>query len=329
MEEPIDVKEALMLKLIEGEISQEEKALLDTLLKESGEDRSTYEHIEKLWAMTSPKEYNDKIDYRAGWASVRPKTIGNIAVDRPPLKRVKARTLRRLTGAAASISLIILVWLLNPFANSNQHIETAFGETKRVTFSDGSTATLNGGTRLSYPAQFGEDARIITLDGEAFFDVEAGAMPFIVQTVEAEVHVLGTQFNVRALEGNVSVAVREGRVRLQQQQEPDNGLTLEANEAGSLSASGELILNDSTAVNEGLDWIDGKLFFSKSTLNAVIEEFSRSMGVEIIVAPEVDNTVTISGTFDSSNPEVAIEALCLLAQCNGTYQNGIFYLNAP
>lgn len=329
MEEPIDVKEALMLKLIEGEISQEEKALLDTLLKESGEYRSTYEQLEKLWALTSPKEFDDQIDYKAGWASVRPKTIGNIAVDRPPVQRATHRTLRRLTWAGASISLIMLVWLLNPFADSNQHIETAFGETRLVTFSDGSTATLNGGTNLSYPISFGEDARIITLDGEAFFDVEPGAMPFIVQTVEAEVRVLGTQFNVRALGGKVSVAVREGRVRLQQQTEPDNGLTLEANEAGSLSTSGELIMNDSTAVNEGLDWIDGKLFFSKSTLDAVIEEFSRSMGVEIIVAPEVDNTISVSGTFDSSNPEIAIEALCLLAQCEGTYQNGIFYLNTP
>ena len=328
MEEPIDAKETLMFKLIEGTISAEEHALLNSLLKESSDDRDTYKQLEKLWSMSTPMEFNDDIDYAKGWAIIKPKTIGQTAKNRPPVIRSRSNHVRRLRWASSAIGFILIIWLLLPLLSTQESINTEFGETKNVTFADGSMATLHGGTSITYPASFKGDTRTILLEGEAFFDITPSEAPFIVQTQAAEVHVLGTRFNVRTFDGETSVAVQEGHVRLQQRVEPENTLTLKSNEAGVLSADGVITRNDSTGVSEGLDWIGGKLVFTQSTLQDVTEEFKRSMGIEIILTSEIDYTITVSGTFNSTEPSIAIEALCLLAQCVSSYKDGIYYLNA-
>lgn len=56
------------------------------------------------------------------------------------------------------------------------------------------------------------------LDGEAYFDVSHDARhPFVVETRELAIRVLGTAFNVRALAGNpfTEVVLERGAVRLE------------------------------------------------------------------------------------------------------------------
>ena len=68
------------------------------------------------------------------------------------------------------------------------------------------------GLHLSYPVKFGKNNRQVVLDGEAYFDVTKDkSKPFIVQTDNYNVEVLGTQFDVNAysetgeFENNVNV----------------------------------------------------------------------------------------------------------------------------
>ncbi len=317
-----------MLKMIEGEISEAERKELEALLEASAENRAMYAELEKMWTIMQSKVDVDTLDVAKGWAHVAAHTIHEAAMDQRAADRAPAPRkshLRRVTWAAASVLGLVALWFVLPLAPQEQVLETAFGETAQVTFSDGSTAVLNGGTRLVYPTSFNDATRVIKLEGEAFFDVESAEAPFVVESGEAEVRVLGTQFNVRTVAGHTSVAVREGRVRLQPAS-GDEGLVLEANQAGLLTTKGDLIRNDSTGVEEGMDWLDGKMVFAKSSFEAVVEEFHRSMGVNIILMDGVDAKTTVSGTFITSNPDIAIAALCTLAQCESSYEDGVYYL---
>jgi ferric-dicitrate binding protein FerR (iron transport regulator) len=98
------------------------------------------------------------------------------------------------------------------------------GEQVAVRLPDGSTATLNSGSRLRYARRFEAwpfvpaPARAVHLEGEAFFDVVHTGRPFAVETFDARVEVLGTQFNVRAhtepVAGGTRVTLASGRVRV-------------------------------------------------------------------------------------------------------------------
>lgn len=67
-----------------------------------------------------------------------------------------------------------------------------------LSLADGSKVFLNSETRLEFPSFFSGETREVKLTGEAYFEVRKDTKPFIVQTEELRIKVLGTSFNVHA-----------------------------------------------------------------------------------------------------------------------------------
>jgi transmembrane sensor len=82
-----------------------------------------------------------------------------------------------------------------------------------VEFPDGSVAYLNKNSSVSYDPEFNE--RIVEQSGEVFFEVTKSDAPFIVKTVVGEVKVLGTEFDVKADDAQLTVEVESGSVEIQ------------------------------------------------------------------------------------------------------------------
>jgi len=62
---------------------------------------------------------------------------------------------------------------------------------------DGTKVWLNAASSLKYPTIFAGKKRVVTLTGEAYFEVAKNKkMPFIVQSRDVETLVLGTHFNI-------------------------------------------------------------------------------------------------------------------------------------
>lgn len=85
------------------------------------------------------------------------------------------------------------------------------GDVARVdSLPDGSVVQLSRGAAITYPKAFGEH-RTIRLEGDASFDVTHDAShPFIVQTQDITIKVLGTSFDVFSRAGRTSVIMRTG-----------------------------------------------------------------------------------------------------------------------
>ncbi len=82
------------------------------------------------------------------------------------------------------------------------------GEKARLFFYDGTEVFLNADSKIRYPKKFGLTKRKIYLEGEAYFNVASNKKrPFIVNTGETSVKVLGTSFNVNAYKDNREVRV--------------------------------------------------------------------------------------------------------------------------
>ena len=136
-------------------------------------------------------------------------------------------------GFAAAASIAILLGVLGWWVvqQSGQQTPTAIAadgvpvgltervnqtkQAQRLRLTDGSTVTLQPGSRVRYPARFRADKREVYLTGMAFFEVVKNPkQPFFVYANELTTKVLGTSFWIRALPGDaqVQVVVRTGRV---------------------------------------------------------------------------------------------------------------------
>jgi ferric-dicitrate binding protein FerR (iron transport regulator) len=102
-------------------------------------------------------------------------------------------------------------------------------KTASLALADGSTVVLQPGSSLRYPGRFTGTQRLVTLSGEAFFEVAHDTTrPFRVLTAQLTTTVLGTSFTVRALPGSADavVMVRTGRVKVSPR--PDQFVSPEA-----------------------------------------------------------------------------------------------------
>lgn len=152
-------------------------------------------------------------------------------IDRHEQSPQKSKRYLKFFGyAAASLTLLATVGILLYTQRSQPEAETAFVRQKdnkgwikifnektdveKITLHDGSIISLEPGSEIQYPKQFG-DKREICLSGEAFFEIaKDAAHPFLVYTNEVTTKVLGTSFRIKAHQQSkeIIVAVKTGKV---------------------------------------------------------------------------------------------------------------------
>ena len=95
-------------------------------------------------------------------------------------------------------------------------VSSSANRTKSFRLSDGTVVWLNSRSTLRYPNKFSGTERRVELTGEAFFEVAPDeSMPFIVNTDQYDIRVLGTKFNVFAYkDNNVKTSLVEGSLEV-------------------------------------------------------------------------------------------------------------------
>ena len=213
-----------------------------------------------------------------------------IAADAPPRSRETARLIPlRWMGLAATLLLgaVGLSYFLKPVT-----VIAPMGQTAEVRLHDGTRVELNSGASISYGRRFGSERRV-RLHGEAFFDVVRSEQPFVVETFNASVQVLGTSFNVRAWEHepapNTRVSLLTGRVAL-------SGVALSGKAAaGETMLPGQMGVvegntvsvseTDTVLVHRALAWRSGDFFFSNEWMGAILDDVARRFDVDVQVTP--------------------------------------------
>ena len=127
-------------------------------------------------------------------------------------RRIAPRVAAVLLPVAVVIG--VAVWLSGGPESNLVEVSVPAGSTRTVTLPDGSRVEAASGTTISYDSETFADNRLVTLTGEALFDVvaatdENGArVPFTVEADNLTVNVLGTIFRlVDGIEGVDTAAV--------------------------------------------------------------------------------------------------------------------------
>ena len=182
---------------------------------------------------------------------------------------------------------------------------TPKGGVYSVTLSDGTKVWLNAASSLTYPAHFSDKERVVTLEGEAFFDVEQRVrntgnkqekVPFKVVTNGQTVEVLGTTFGIAAYPDEpIKTTLVEGAVRLH----PNAGgatVSLTPGEQGVLAAGG--IAKYNVNVSTHTAWKDGLIVLKDASVSTVIKQIERWYDVTFVGASEL----TVSGGLSGELP---------------------------
>lgn len=186
---------------------------------------------------------------------------------------------------------------------------TRKGEQTRVVLQDSSEVTLNYATQLIVPKMESGKARLLSLIGEAFFKVRRNETPFIVSTEFVDVRVVGTEFNVRAREGMVEVAVIHGSVNVSNAKD-GKMLVLTQGQRALCARAGAPQLIDNVPSIEYPGWMHGRLLFDKATFADACREIEMRFDVTIRIDDANVRNEIVMGMLNAKNAESAITALC-------------------
>lgn len=154
----------------------------------------------------------------------------------------------------------------------------------RFVLPDGSKLWLNANSELEFPDKFSAGERRIKLVGEAYFEIEKSDIPFMIETSNQELKVLGTQFNLSSYEGDASdvTTLIEGSVRVVRKDVNQKSEPLVLKRKGEQSIidnkNQEIVLVD---VDSYIGWKEGWFIFHELNLYEMCKQIANWYGLEL------------------------------------------------
>lgn len=258
---------------------------------------------EELWVSSAVADDTQQYDVDQAFERFRKRTGLNQS------GRQSYKWYRTWSVAAVAIVLLGLITVTAYWQGSRQIqsnfsdivVEAPLGSKTKLTLPDGSTVWLNAGSKMIYSQGFGVSDRRLAFQGEGYFEVEKNdEMPFLVQTHDVNVIVVGTKFNFRNYPEDEEAVVEllEGKVALENQLKEESVRYLSPNEKMVLhKATGEMDIT-STKVKEATLWTENILLFDEDLLPDIVRELERSYHVQIEIENEDLKQTRFYGQFN-------------------------------
>ncbi len=300
----IEVNDELIAKYLAGEASPEEAMALHSWL-EIPANRQRFDDIQHVWTGSLPAKSPRKINAKGAWDTlIKTKTSPQNA------GRYNDESRSNLFKIAASALLIAtLAWLVYYNFRNDGPVEFVAATTdslSQIIFPDQSSAMLNRGSTLRYPANFDDQREVHLKNGEAFFNIKSDARrPFIIRTEHATVQVLGTAFNVKVEENVLEVSVDHGKVLVYI---PTDSVVLQPGAATSLR-KGENAFVVREANSNAWAYATHRFVFRDTPVREVFQYIQKAQNCSIELAnPDIGNC-KLSATFESVSTDYMLNLI--------------------
>lgn len=206
-------------------------------------------------------------------------------------KQIIKNDLARVENAGSTLSYSLKDSLQNKLtAITYNTLITPVGGEYTVVLSDGTSVKLNAASRLEFPVVFGNKAREVRLQGEAYFNVAKSAhVPFIVKITNLDIKVYGTTFDVLAYadENAAQTTLLEGSVGIK--------LNNIEGQAETKIVPGEQFVfhrgTESTEIkqvntDQYVAWTKGKFVFENESIVNILKVLARWYNFEFTITGE-------------------------------------------
>jgi len=267
----------------------EQAALWAGRMNEPGEPLSAIDQARfQDWILADPRHeraYRSFVGISTMAAELPPDARANLklwAAENTSDRAASRRRFTKWTALAAGVAGVAVLggYLVKSQGLFSESYSTRTGETRVVTFEEGSVAYLNTRTTVRWLGDE-RDRRVQLVEGEVLFDVvHDDARPFRVMLGDSEIRVLGTRFDVRRkTDGAVIVTVLEGRVQVRGYgsgaASSDWTRTLQTNDTMTYRPIGMVEEPHETVAQNAVAWRGGAVVFEGTPLSEVVEELTR------------------------------------------------------
>jgi len=208
----------LIAKKLSGELSSEEEKDFNQWLKSNSLNQQKFSEAEHIWKVSGSLNKDFEPNIENAWLKFKNQIENNGKI-------IALTTTRPIwLKVAASLAIIMMLgFLVKYIVSDKDELKPVMAEiittdsVKVFYLSDSTRISLNKNSRFTYPEKFTDTLRIVSLTGEAFFEVTPNPQkPFIINAGKTETRVLGTSFNIRAYEeeDDVKVSVITGKVEV-------------------------------------------------------------------------------------------------------------------
>jgi ferric-dicitrate binding protein FerR (iron transport regulator) len=172
-----------------------------------------------------------------------------------------------------------------PEADNIQLVECIVpnGETRTIILPDSSKVQLNAGSILVYPQRFGK-TRNIYLNGEAYFAiVHNEKQPFIVQTTDMEIEVLGTVFDLSSYidSEHSTVTLESGKVNVRFKNPAFEPIMLSPNEQVTYNRISHSVSKHTVKCDDVLAWTKGNMVIQSMSLEEIAKIVERKYNLKV------------------------------------------------
>ena len=214
--------------------------------------------------------------------------------------------------AAVIIIIAGIAWLLSSLLEKGSAEPpivniVSVNEVKKDTLPDGSFATLNKNSVLTYRAAFKGKARKVQLKGEAFFNVKPNKQkPFIIDVNDVQVKVVGTSFNVKSVRGGTEIIVETGIVQVTK---ADTTIELKAGQRilfEAVDTSAQIVDSDDKLYNY---YVSRTFVCDNTPLWKLVEKLNEAYDVNIRIRRDELKKLPLSVTFDDESLDVILDVI--------------------
>lgn len=307
------------------------------------------------WINRSPRnmEYfaRQKAIYTA-IESVRLKQEPTPATEIPLKKRNHIPVAKYIAAAVvASVCFLAGLWINNSShkadnqtqlisqSNSSTPIKhslyTEKGVKGFITLPDSSKVWLNSDSRITYPDEFTGEKRIVSISGEAYFEVMKDSLhPMIVLTnKDFMVEVLGTTFNIRSYEDDATAetTLYTGKIKMHYKDRKSSKIRtadLKPNDSFTYADKSNTHQQTTDAKPEiKKAWKEGSLIFDNTSMEDVIKRLERWHGTNFIVNNRNIYDRKLSATFTSESIVQIMEIIQMIMPITYSYNNNTVTIN--
>lgn len=170
-----------------------------------------------------------------------------------------------------------------------------------VDLADGSEATLDVASSLTYPVAFNANDRRVSMTGQVYFKVKHDTRHnFLVDYRNEETRDIGTEFNINAYDDEplVKTTLITGAISVRLSNLKTGGLLLKPGE--QVIADGDNLKVAPANIEESTAWLQGQMVFHHQTLEAIMRNVARIYNVTVIWKDPETKKLTFGGSVTRS-----------------------------
>jgi len=291
----------LIIRLFAGETSLEEKAKIDDWLNSSRQNKNLFNDLKDIWINAESGEHPYDYDVEEAIRNFIHKT--RTIKENKRNKHFIYNALRYAAVFLLALAIPFTWWLVQKAGKSSAEafttISCAYGDKTSIVLPDSSLVWVNSGSQITFSNSFDNGSRQLFLEGEAYFSVKTDPEnPFIVNTSEMNVKVLGTEFNLKAYSDEEAVAVTLISGSLQVSNSQEMAMVTPGQKLIYEKTNHTISIEDLSDLSPETEWINGRLVFRNESLEELERKLERWFDVEIEFYDELVKQRRFSGTLE-------------------------------